>query len=171
MLGICHDGVVLRWLGCVGNLSRLGCWTGVGECLVFVTVGLSGGGWRLLGICRGGLFFPESVCDVGPFSLFGALVESLVGVGVAEGSEVSEVGSYFDVVEVVFVDEWRDAYASAVPCCFDVWVLLAYVLREPVDFLWLGVSSHEGDAGDVCSVFLYELVDGLRVEGCACVFP
>ena len=114
---------------------------------------------------------PESAGDVFPGVIVRVLVEPLVGRGLVERSEVLEVGPDLDVVEVVLVHLQRDTHLAAVPCDLQVGIFLVDVLRQTVDAAWLGITSHEGYAGDVLAVLLDEFVDSISGERHPNVLP
>lgn len=114
---------------------------------------------------------PESAGDVFPLPFCCSLVEPLVGGGLAERSEMSEVRAELDVVEEALVDERREACASAVPCHLELRMVLSEVLCQSAHFGRVGVASHEGDAGDVALVAADERVEFVGRERRASVFP
>ena len=114
---------------------------------------------------------PESAGDVFPGVIVRVLVEPLVGRGLVERSEVLEVGPDLDVVEVVLVHLQRHAHPAAVPRHLQVGIFLVDVLRQTIDAPRLGITAHEGDAGDVLAVLLDEFVDGISGERHPNVLP
>ena len=117
------------------------------------------------------MVLPESAGDVLPGVVVRVLVEALVGRGLVERTEMLEVGTELDVVEVVLVHLGGHPHPAAIPRDLQVGVFLVDVLCQTVDAPGLSISTHEGDAGDVLAVLLDEFVDGISGERHADVLP
>ena len=117
------------------------------------------------------MVLPESAGDVLPRVIVRVLVEPLVGRGLVERTEVLEVRTDLDVVEVVLVHFQRHAHLATVPRHFQFGVLLVDVLCQTVDATRFGITTHEGDAGDVLAVLLDEVIDGIGGERKTDVLP
>ena len=91
------------------------------------------------------------------------LVQSLVGGRFTQRSEVPDIRSDLDVIEIRLVDERRDHSAPAVPRHLKLRVILVDTQRQLVHPLRVTVTTHEGNASDVVAVFLHEGIDGISV--------
>ncbi len=114
---------------------------------------------------------PEAGSDVFEIAVAVVAVEALVGSGLLQGAEMLDEGADLDVVEVIFIDGGGDDGTAAVPGNTQLGVLLMDVLRQLVHTSGIAVASHEGDAGEVLAVFIYEIIDGIRVQRQANVLP
>ncbi len=84
---------------------------------------------------------------------------------------MSDIGAHLDVVEVVPAHGGWYAYASAIPRHLVLGIVLMDVFCQVVDVGWIGISSHETNAGDVGAVVSDEAVDDIRCELLANVLP
>ena len=73
---------------------------------------------------------------------------ALVGTATVEPAQMTEIGPHLDVVEVPFVDGWRDCGPPCVPTDFQLWVFRTYIAGHRIDSLWLGVAPHQSNAGE-----------------------
>lgn len=104
---------------------------------------------------------PEAAGDILPGVVVSVLVEPLVGRGLVKRTEVLEIGTDLDVVEVILVHLQWNAHPATVPCDLQVRIFLMDVLCQTVDAPWLSIATHEGDTSDVLAVLLDELVNGV----------
>ena len=109
--------------------------------------------------------------DVGEGAVGLAAEHVLVGAGGGEGTEVSDVGAYFDVVELLAVEGVGDVLAAAVPRHFVPWVASVDICCQRSHFMRGGIAPHETDAGDSFSMLRHHTVEGCGVEWQACVRP
>ena len=116
---------------------------------------------------------PCNDCCTGllPRIIVGVTVKPLVGGGAVERTEVLEVRTDLDVVEIVLVHLQWHAHPAAVPRHLQLRILLMDVLCQTVDAARFGVTAHESDAGDVLAVLLHKFVDGVGGERHADIFP
>ena len=98
-------------------------------------------------------------------------VETLVGGGTLQRTEVTDERPYLDVVEVGDGDTGGDEGTAAVPRHMKLRVLLVQILRQDIDSFWVAVAAHEGEAGDVVAEALHEIVERFGVEWKSYVLP
>ena len=91
---------------------------------------------------------PETVSDILEVSIHRTAIEALVCCGRFQRPKVTDVRSYLDVVEVLFVDDMWHPQASTVPCHMELWMVLVDVLSQLVDGFRIGVATHETHAGN-----------------------
>ena len=108
--------------------------------------------------------FPDSVGDILKLAFVGLPVEPLVGGRLVQGTEMTDVGTDLDVVEVSLAHGRWYAYASAIPSHLHLWIFLVDVLCQQINALRVSIAPHERDAGDVRTEFLYELVNGVGIQ-------
>ena len=114
---------------------------------------------------------PEAVGDVLEIAVQRLAVQMLVGGGLTQGAEVTDVGTHLDIVEVGLAHRRGDAEPTAVPSYLQLRILFVDVLRQQVHSLRVGIASHHGDAGDVICELADELVNGIGVQGKPDVLP
>ena len=114
---------------------------------------------------------PKAARNVFPRIVVGVLVEPLVGRRLVQWTKVLEIRTNLDVVEVILVHLGRKAHSATIPRHLQVWVFLMDVLCQSVDSTRFGITTHEGDAGDVLAVLLDEVIDGISGERHANVLP
>ena len=109
--------------------------------------------------------------DVGDGAVGLAAEHALVGARGGEGAEVGDVGTDFDVVELLTVEGMGDVLAAAVPRHFVVRVMLVDIYCQHSHFMRGGIAPHETDACDSLSMLRHHAVEGCGVEWQACVRP
>ena len=107
---------------------------------------------------------PESVGDVLHCAIGRDAVEALVGGGALQRAEMAAIGADLDIVEIGYGDSCRYADAPAVPGHMELGILLMHILRQQVDALWVGITTHEGDAGDVAPILGDKIVQRISVK-------
>ena len=114
---------------------------------------------------------PETRSDISEGAVLFLLVKPLVGGRRLQRSEMFDIGSHLDVVEVSLVDHLGNAQPSTVPCYLVHGVLLMDVLCQEVDTLRVGITAHEGDTGDVAAELLDESIEGISIERQPYILP
>lgn len=84
---------------------------------------------------------------------------------------MGDVGTQFDVVELLFVEVVGEVLTAAVPCHFVTGVVEVDVCGEGCHLVRRGIAAHEADAGDALALGGHHGVDGLGVEREAGVAP
>ncbi len=84
---------------------------------------------------------------------------------------MGDVGTQFDVVELLFVEVVGEVLTAAVPCHFVTGVVEVDVCCESRHLVRRGIAAHEADAGDALALGGHHGVDGLGVEREAVVAP
>ena len=110
------------------------------------------------------LFLPEARSDVLHFATCPYAIEPLVGSGLRERSQMSNVWTNLNVVEMPAVHEGRDAQPTAIPRHLVARIALADVLRQCIYCIGLGIAPHQGYAGDVAAKLADEVINGGFVE-------
>lgn len=87
--------------------------------------------------------FPEAGGDILEGSIRASMVHPLISTWGVEATEMAEIGSHFDIIETLLVDEWRDCRAPSVPANFQSLMVLSHVFSEPVDFSWVAIAPHK----------------------------
>lgn len=87
--------------------------------------------------------FPEAGGDILEGAIWATAVHPLIGAWWVEPTEVAEIGTHFDIVETLLVDEWGDCCAPSVPANFQSFVVLSHVFCEPVDLSWVAIAPHK----------------------------
>ena len=117
------------------------------------------------------LFLPEAEGDVFEFAVVVLTVKALVGGRILQRAEMTDEGSYLDVIEVGAGDGGGDDGLATVPGDLELGIFLMDVLCEDIDAHGVVVATHEGEAGDVVAIFLDEGIDGLGIERQADILP
>lgn len=99
------------------------------------------------------------------------LVESLVSCRLVERTQVLEVRTNLDIVEIVLVHLRGHTHSSAIPTYLEFRIFFVDILRQSVDTPRLSITAHKGDAGDILPVLGDELVNGVGGERHAHIFP
>lgn len=84
---------------------------------------------------------------------------------------MGDVGTQFDVVELLFVEVVGEVLTAAIPCHFVTGVVEVDVCCESRHLVRRGIAAHEADAGDALALGGHHGVDGLGVEREAVVAP
>ena len=87
--------------------------------------------------------FPKAGSDILKASIYAAAVHSLVGVWGIESTKMAEVGSHFDIVEMLLIDERRDCCAPSIPTNLQTVVTFLDILRKQVDSRWVTIAPHK----------------------------
>lgn len=87
--------------------------------------------------------FPKAGSDILKASICAAAVHSLIGTWGIESTKMAEVGSHFDIVEMLLINERRDCCAPSVPTNFQSFVVLSHVFSEPVNLSWVAIAPHK----------------------------
>ena len=82
-----------------------------------------------------------------------------------------DVRPYLDVVEIGLIDYRRNAQATAVPSHMELRMELVDILSQRIDSLRIGITTHKGNAGDVGTILVDELIDGICVQGKPDILP
>ena len=114
---------------------------------------------------------PEAVGDVLEGAVLTLAVEALVGGGRLQRSQMLDVRTYLEVVEIGLVDSRRDAEAPAIPRHLELGIGLVDVLCQLVDTNGVCIAAHKGQAGDVGAIALDEGIDSIGIQRHADVVP
>ena len=114
---------------------------------------------------------PEAGGDVLELAVAVVTVEALVGGGLLQGAQMFNEGADLDVVEVFLVDGSGDDGTAAVPSYPQLRILLVDVLCQLVHTPGVAVTAHKGDTREVLAVFIYKVIDGIRVQRQTYVLP
>ena len=75
------------------------------------------------------------------------------------------------VVEVVFVDAFRNSYFAGIPSHFEGWVLPVYVGCQLVYAFRLGITAHKAHASYLFAIFAYHLFQRISIERLSHILP
>lgn len=92
--------------------------------------------------------FPKARSDILKASICAAVVHSLVGTWGIESTQMAEVGSHFDIVEMLLINERRDCRAPSVPTNLQTVVTLLDIFRKQVDSRWVTIAPHKTHTGN-----------------------
>ena len=115
--------------------------------------------------------WPEAGGDVLEIALIVLTVKALVGGGFLQRAEMADEGANLDIVKIFLMDVGGDDGATAIPRHPQLGILLMDVLRQLIDTPGIAVTTHESNASQVLAVFLYEVINGIRVQRQADIFP
>lgn len=87
--------------------------------------------------------FPEAGGDILEGAIWASAVHPLIGAWGVEATKMAEIGTHFDIVETLLVDEWGDCCAPSVPANFQSFVVLSHVFSEPVDLSRVAIAPHK----------------------------
>ena len=87
--------------------------------------------------------FPKAGSDILKASICAAAVHSLIGAWRIESTKMAEVGSHFDIVEMLLIDERRDCCAPSVPTNLQSVVTFLDIFRKQVDCRWVTIATHK----------------------------
>ena len=82
-----------------------------------------------------------------------------------------DIWAYLDIIEISFVDNRGNTNASAVPSHMELRMVLVDILRQLVDTLGVGITTHKGYTGNVGTILRNEIIDGIGVKRQTDVFP
>ena len=115
--------------------------------------------------------FPESVGDILKLAFVGLPVEPLVGGRLVQGTEMTDVGTDLDVVEVSLAHGGWYAYASAIPSHLHLWIFLVDVLCQQINALRVSIATHHGNTCNVSGNFSNQLIYSIGIQGKPDVLP
>lgn len=95
----------------------------------------------------------------------------LVAVRRLQGTEVGDIGTYLNVVELLLVYVMGDVLPATVPSHFVAWITLMDVGGKGCHLVGCSVAAHKTDTGDTLSMLGHHAVYGLVVEWSACISP
>ena len=87
--------------------------------------------------------FPKAGSDILKASICAAAVHSLIGAWGIESTKMAEVGSHFDIVEMLLIDERRDCRAPSIPTNLQSVVTFLDIFRKLVDSRWVTIAPHK----------------------------
>ena len=91
---------------------------------------------------------PKARSDILKVSICAAAVHSLIGVWGIESTKMAEVGSHFDIVEMLLINERRDCCAPSVPTNLQTVVTFLDIFRKQVDCRWVTIATHKTHIGN-----------------------
>ena len=124
--------------------------------------------------CRqshGNLLIPESRGDVFKRIRFRLPIHLLVGRGRLQWSQMLDVRTDFQIVEVSLYNATWQTESAAIPSNLKLRMFLMDILRQQIDAFRIVVATHEGDAGNVAAILLYKGIDGFRIQRKPDVLP
>ena len=92
--------------------------------------------------------FPKARSDILKASICAAAVHSLIGAWGIESTKMAEVGSHFDIVEMLLIDERRDCCAPSIPTNLQTVVTFLDIFRKLVDSRWVAIAPHKTHTGN-----------------------
>ena len=92
--------------------------------------------------------FPKAGSDILKASICAATVHSLVSAWGIETTKMAEVGTHFDIVEMLLIDERRDCRAPCVPTNLQSVVTLLDIFRKQVNSRWVTIATHKPHTGN-----------------------
>lgn len=92
--------------------------------------------------------FPKAGSDIFKASICAAAVHSLIGAWGIESTQMAEVGSHFDIVEMLLIDERRDCRAPSVPTNLQTVVTFLDIFRKQVNSCWVAIAPHKAHTGN-----------------------
>jgi len=87
--------------------------------------------------------FPKAGSDILKASICAAAIHSLVGTWGIESTQMAEVGSHFDIVEMLLINERRDCRAPSVPTNLQTVVTFLDIFCKQVDCRWVTIAPHK----------------------------
>ncbi len=125
--------------------------------------------WQIFFICPSRLA-PKTGCDIGQLAV-GDLVQTLIRQTVVKRSEMCQVGTQLDIVEVFQMNGSRQQRTAAIPCRMQPFVLHPYVMHERVDFRGGGIAAHQRNTSDIAVAISNQRVQCLRSQRFPLVGP
>ena len=92
--------------------------------------------------------FPKAGSDILKASICAAAVHSLVSTWGIKSTQMAEVGSHFDIVEMLLIDERRDCCAPSIPTNLQSVVTFLDIFRKQVDCRWVAIAPHKAHTGN-----------------------
>lgn len=92
--------------------------------------------------------FPKAGSDIFKASICAAAVHSLVSTWGIESTKMAEVGSHFDIVEMLLIDERRDCCAPSIPTNLQSVVTFLDIFRKQVNSRWVTIAPHKTHTGN-----------------------
>ena len=87
--------------------------------------------------------FPKAGSDIFKASICAAAVHSLVSTWGIESTKMAEVGSHFDIVEMLLIDERRDCRAPSIPTNLQTMVTFLDIFCKQVNSRWVAIATHK----------------------------
>ena len=87
--------------------------------------------------------FPKAGSDILKASICAAAVHSLVSTWGIESTQMAKVGSHFDIVEMLLINERRYCRAPSVPTNLQTVVTFLDIFRKQVDCRWVAIAPHK----------------------------
>ena len=84
--------------------------------------------------------YPKARSDILKVSICAAAVHSLIGAWGIESTKMAEVGSHFDIVEMLLINERRDCCAPSIPTNLQSVVTFLDIFRKQVDCRWVAIA-------------------------------
>ena len=114
---------------------------------------------------------PEAIGDIFKLTIGGLAIETLIGGGTVQGSQMTDKRTDFDIVKVGLFDDRRHTQSATIPSHLELWIGLVDILRQQIDTLWVGIAAHKRDTGDIIAEALYEIIERFGIQRKANVFP
>ena len=95
---------------------------------------------------------PEAISDILESTIHQTTVEALIGGSRLQGTKMFDIGSHFYIVKIFFIDHRRNAYATTIPGHMELRMIFVNILCKLIDPSGIGIPSHEGDTGYVCTI-------------------
>ena len=92
--------------------------------------------------------FPKAGSDILKASICATAVHSLISALGIESTKMAEVGSHFDIVEMLLINERRDCRAPSVPTNLQTVVTFFVIFRKQVDCRWVTIATHKTHTGN-----------------------
>ena len=92
--------------------------------------------------------FPKAGSDIFKASICAAAVHSLVSTWGIESTKMAEVGSHFDIVEMLLIDERRDCRAPSIPTNLQTMVTFLDIFCKQVNSRWVAIATHKTHTGN-----------------------
>lgn len=92
--------------------------------------------------------FLKAGSDILKASICAAAVHSLIGAWGIESTQMAKVGSHFDIVEMLLINERRDCRAPSIPTNLQTVVTFLDIFRKLVDCRWVTITPHKTHTGN-----------------------
>ena len=86
---------------------------------------------------------PKAISNVLKRAVSELMVEALIGGRRLQWTQMIDVRTYLDIVEVRLVNNRRYANATTIPCHMKLRIILVNVLGQLVNSLRVGITTHE----------------------------
>ena len=84
--------------------------------------------------------FPKAGSDILKASICAAAVHSLISAWGIESTKMAEIGSHFDIVEMLLIDERRDCCAPSIPTNLQTVVTFLDIFCKQVNSRWVTIA-------------------------------